>query len=90
MALLTMIMTVYSQLLFNPLTANLDRFLVRSDDIDPDAHVNFDTRCDYYVEDKLNEMLHNQIQNDNYFSIFHLNIRSLQNKLDDLTTLLPT
>ena len=77
-----------SQLLFNLLTANLNRYLIRSDDIDPDAYVNFDSRCDYYVEDKFNEMLHNQIQNDNYFSIFYLNIRSLQNKLDDLITLL--
>ena len=77
-----------SNLLFNPLTSNLDRYLIRSEDIDPDAHVKTDSRCDYYVEDKFNEMLHSKFRNDNYFSIVHLNIRSLQNKLGDLTTLL--
>ena len=28
-----------SQLLFNPLTSNFNRFLIRSEDIDPDAHL---------------------------------------------------
>ena len=77
-----------SQLLFNPLTSNLNRYLIRSEDIDPDAHVNIESRCDYYVEDKFNEALQSQLVSENYFSIFHLNVRSLQNKLDDLTALL--
>ena len=77
-----------SQLLFNPLTSNLNRYLIRSEDIDPDAHVNIESRCDYYIEDKFNEALQSQFIRENYFSIFHLNIRSLQNKLDDLTALL--
>ena len=41
-----------------------------------------------YVEDKFNEVLQSQLINENYFSIFHLHVRSLQNKLDDLTALL--
>ena len=75
-----------SQLLFNPLTSNLNRYLIRSEDTDPDAHVNIEIRC--YVEDKFNEALQSQFVSENYFSIFHLNVRSLQNKLDDLTALL--
>lgn len=77
-----------SQLLFNPLTSNLNPYLICSEDIDPDAHVNIESRCDYYIEDKFNEALQSQFIRENYFSIFHLNIRSLQNKLDDLTALL--
>lgn len=77
-----------SQLLFTPLTSNLNRYLIWSEDIDPDTHVNIESRCDYYVEDKFNEALQSQFINENYFSIFHLNVRSLQNKLDDLTALL--
>ena len=75
-------------MLFNPLTSNFNRSPLRSEDIDPDAHVNIDSRCDCYVKDKFNEALRSQFLHENYFSIFHLNIRSLQNKLDDLTTLL--
>ena len=65
-----------SNLLFNPLTSNLDRYLIRPED----AHVKTHSRYDFYFQDKFRD--------DNYFSIFHLNIRSLRNKLDGLTTLL--
>ena len=49
-----------SNLLFNPLTSNLDCYLIRSEDIYPDAHVNINSRCDYYVDDKFNEILQSE------------------------------
>lgn len=64
-----------SNLLFNPLTSNLDRYLIRPEDIDPNAHVKTHSRWDYYIQDKFNEMLHSEI-------------RSLRNKLHDPTILL--
>ena len=78
----------------NPLTSHFERFLVRSDDLDPDIHFNIDGRCSYFVEDKFNDVLQNETaisrEQLNHLSFFHLNIRSLQNKVDELSTLLST
>ena len=81
-----------SSLSINPLTSDFERFLVRSDDLDPGIHFNIDGRCSYFVEDKFNEFfktklrsVHEQL---NHLSFFHLNIRSLQNKVDQFSTLL--
>ena len=81
-----------SSLSINPLTSDFERFLVRSDDLVPDIHFNIDGRCSYFVENKFNEFsktklrsVHEQL---NHLSFFHLNIRSLQNKVDQFSTLL--
>ena len=83
-----------SNLSINPLTCDFERFLVRSDDLDPDIHFNIDGGCSYYVEDKFNDTLQNETmisrEQSNHLSFFHLNIRSLQNKVDELSTLLST
>ena len=83
-----------SNLSINPLTSDFERFLVRSDDLDPDIHFNIDGQCSYYVEDKFNDILQNETtinhEQSNHLSFFHLNIRSLQNKVDELSTLLST
>ena len=80
-----------SNLSLNPLTSDFERFLVRSDDLDPDIHFNIDGRCSYFVEDKFNDILQNEtaINRDqlNHLSFFHESIRSLQNKVDELSTL---
>ena len=77
-----------------PLISGFERFLVRSDDLDPDIHFNIDGRCSYFVEDKFNDVLQNETaisrEQLNHLSFFHLNIRSLQNKVDELSTLLST
>ena len=49
-----------SSLSINPLTSDFERFLVQSDDLDPDIHFNFDSRYSYFVEDKFNNVLHNE------------------------------
>ena len=70
------------------MTTNTNLSLTPSDAIDPD--VNFgtdDVHCDYYIEDKFNEMLRNESYCDEYFSLLHLNIRSLQCNLNNLSIL---
>ena len=83
-----------SNLSINSLTCDFERFLVRSDDLDPDVYFNIDSGCSYYVEDKFNDTLQNETmisrEQSNHLSFFHLNIRSLQNKADELSTLLST
>ena len=53
-----------SSLFINPLTSDFERFLARSDDLDPDVHCNVDGCCSFYVEDKLNEMLRKEFFRD--------------------------
>ena len=83
-----------SNLSINPLTCDFERFLVRSNDLDPDIHFNIDGGCSCYVEDKFNDTLQNETmisrEQLNHLSFFHLNIRSLQNKVDELSTFLYT
>ena len=80
-----------SSLSINPLTSDFEQFLVRPDDLDPDIHFNIDGRCSSLVEDKFNDILQKEtaISREQH-SFFHLNIRSLQNKVDELSTLLST
>ena len=77
-----------SNLLFNPFTLNSDYLNLRvNDGNDPD--INFyelqsqllDT-CDYYLEEQFNEQT-SQYSNEN-FSLFHLNVRSLNKNFDNL------
>ena len=81
-----------SSLSINPLTSDFERFLVRSDDLVPDIHFNIDGRCSYFVEDKFTDVLQNETaisrEQFNRLSFYHLNIRSLQTKVDELSTLL--
>ena len=75
-----------SSLNYDPLISSHNLSLTRSDDTDPD--VNFctdDVHCDYYIEDKFNEMLRNDNLCDEDFSLLHLNIRSLQRNLNSLS-----
>ena len=75
-------------LAFNPLISTIDQHLTCSDDLDPDLHFNTNSRCDYFNEDKLNNILSKDGQSDSNFSLLHLNVRSLRNKVDYLTLLL--
>ena len=75
-------------LAFNPLIATIDQHLTCSDDLDPDLHFNTNSRCDYFNEDKFNNILSKDGQSDSNFLILHLNFRSLRNKVDYLTLLL--
>ena len=68
--------------------STIDQHLTCSDDLDPDLHFNTNSRCDYFNEDKFNNILSKDGQSDSNFSILHLNVRSLQNKVDYLTLLL--
>ena len=79
-----------ANLLINLLISNLDRYLIRSDDLDPDFHVNFHSHCNYFIQDKLNDTLRNELNCDYHFWIFYSAqyTKPLQNKVDDLTVLL--
>ena len=72
-------------LAFNPLISTIDQHLTCFDDLDPDLHFNTNSRCDYFNEDKFNNILSKDGQSDSNFSILHLNVRSLRNKVDYLT-----
>ena len=63
---------------------------ILSNDLDPDANFygSFDNDCDYFIEDQFNSMLKSQKFSDQSFSLFHLNIRSLECNLHNLTNLL--
>ena len=41
-------------------------------------------KCDYYLEEKFKSEISNYLPDNSYFSVFHLNVRSLMPKLDDL------
>ena len=41
-------------------------------------------KCDYYLEEKFKSEISNCLPDNSYFSVFHLNVRSLMPKLDDL------
>ena len=76
---------------FNPLLSETYKKFSLCSDQDPDA--NFFSElpdCEYYIEDKFNDMLQqkNISGANNCLSILHLNIRSLHRNLDSLTTLL--
>ena len=67
-----------SGLSFDPLFTNHNPALTRSDNV----------ACDYFIEDIFNQMLRNENYSDADFSLFHLNIRSLQCNFNNLINLL--
>jgi hypothetical protein len=77
---------------YNPLISGAGHLPFFSNDLDPDSHFydNFDNHCDYFVEDQFKKMLNSQISCAPSFSLFHLNIRSLERNLSNLTNLLST
>ena len=80
---------ILSSLNYDPLFSSHNLSLTRCEAIDP--AINFgadDVHCDYYIEDKFNEMLRNDNLCDDVFSLLHQNIRSLQQNLNSLSILL--
>ena len=78
-----------SSLSFDPLFTNHNPALTRSDTLDPDINFNLDNvACAYFIEDSFNQMLRNENYSDGDFSLFHLNIRSLQRNFNNLINLL--
>jgi hypothetical protein len=76
-------------LVFNPFDMNDEHMFNPLQDIDPDvqyysdiAMLNQANTCNYYVEDSFNNKLQH-LSND-CFSLFHINIRSMQHNLDGL------
>ena len=78
----------FSSLYYNPILTNLNTSLTQSDSLDPDIHFNRETPCDYFIENQFNEMLKREQYSDADFSLLHLNIRSLQRNINNLTNLL--
>lgn len=64
---------------------NNNDFTGNTYDLDPDQHFYSLPECNYYVEDQLNVLLSKR---DPLFSLLHLNIRSLNQNLQKLTSLL--
>ena len=75
---------------YNPLLSCANHRPVLSNDLDPDANFygSLDNHCDYFIEDQFNSMLKSQKFSDQNFSLFHLNIRSLECNIHNLTNLL--
>ena len=76
---------------FNPLLSETYKKFSLCSDHDPDANFFSELAdCEYYIEEKFNEMLQqkNILGANNCLSLLHLNIRSLHRNLDSLTTLL--
>jgi hypothetical protein len=83
--------SVLASLSYNPLFANANQHLTLANDADPDSHFYCDLNyfCDYFIiEDQFNKLIQNEIHCSSQFSIFHLNIRSLDRNLNKLTNLL--
>ena len=79
----------FSSLYYNPILTNLNASLTQTDSLDPDIHFNArETPCDYFIENQFNEMLKREQYSDADFSLLHLNIRSLQRNINNLTNLL--
>ena len=77
----------FESLNYNPIFSNVSNDLTRSNNLDPDKYFNVDSfPCEYFIESQFNEMLQKETQSD--FSIFHLNIRSLQRNFSDFTNFL--
>ena len=74
----------------NPLLANANQHLTLSNDADPDFHFYCDLNfsCDYLNEEQFNTIASKEVNYFDQFSLFHLNIRSLERNLDKLTNLL--
>ena len=75
---------------YNPLLSCANHRSILSNDLDPDANFygSLDNHYDYFIEDQFNSMLKSQKFSDQSFSLFHLNIRSLECNLHNLTNLL--
>ena len=56
--------------------------------MDPDVHFDLNIRCDYFNQNKLNNILSNEGQSGSNFPILHLHDRSLRIKVDELKLLL--
>ena len=79
----------FSSLYYNPILTNLNTSLTQSDSLDPYIHFNArEIPCDYFIENQFNEMLKHEQYSDADFSLLHLNIRSLQRNINNLTNLL--
>lgn len=81
-------------LTFNPFSLNNNGkpYLTLNSDLDPDQNyynqiITHVETCDYHDEDTFKCLTKNSSR-DNEFSVLHLNIRSLQNKFDDLKSYL--
>lgn len=77
---------------YNPLFSVTNRHLTLSNDVDPDLHFygNLNSNCDYFTEAQFNEKVKSESHGASapQFSILHLNIRSLEHNLSNLTDLL--
>ena len=82
--------TRLSSLKFNPLTPGNSN-LTLSSDLDPDSNFDFDKiHSEYHTEHKFNELSDKTSSSGNsiYFSLLHLNIRSLNRSFDNLVNFL--
>ena len=77
----------FESLNYNPFLLNSNYDLTRSNNIDPDTYLTTNKfSCDYFVENQFNEMLSKN--NPINLSLLHLNIRSLQKKINNLSNCL--
>lgn len=78
-----------SNLKFNPLLSEKHKNFSLCKELDPDSNFFSELgNCEYYIEDKFNDLLLQKKFDNNCLSLLHINIRSLQRNLHGLTNLL--
>lgn len=81
-------MGILNQLKFNPFSLNNDNISLNGNNVNLDMVNNLNTiNCNYYTPNNFKEKT-NVINTGKYFSIFHLNIRSIANKFDTFKQLI--
>ena len=74
---------------FNPLRMTSKNHIGLNTELDPDNALLKSFYCDYYIENQFNQMISEKSkQNSISFSTMHLNIRSINQNLSQLTDLL--
>ena len=70
---------------FNPFSNSVSTDISSERDFDLYQNINDNMmQCDYYVEDKFKQEISKRFSDKPHFSLFHLNARSVINKIDDL------
>ena len=73
---------------FNPLISETNNQFSLCSDNDPDSNFYSSFSCNYYIEDRFNELF--DVKMEKHLSILHLNTRSLPGNFDKVTNLLST
>ena len=78
-----LLLLLLENLKFNPLISETNNQFSLFSDNDPDSNSHSSFSCNYYVEDRFNELI--DVKTEKHLSILHLNTRSLPGNFDEVT-----